>query len=228
MPASRIKHTEAHGPSSAKSSKKLTRSNYGLLTEKQLKEQLLVSAAATGRSRCAAHTLAQEHKLAVTGARERMTERLRQWVNLFNANLDASEKNRKSLWSLQRDLQEWERGQDAAERSKSKGGALPEKKAKTWAVSLQVLGSCTERLIPAAQSDNSDQFAQLIAQARVSNQQNKQAHRSAPDDDAEGSKSGAAGAPAAVANGEDSQNLYGDLSGDEAMLASGQFEGLDS
>lgn len=159
-----------------------------------------------------------------------MTERLRQWVNLFNANLDASEKNRKSLWSLQRDLQEWERGQDAAERSKSKGGALPEKKAKTWAVSLQSLGRCVEALTSATQSDNSDQFAQLIAQARVSNQQNRQAHHRAPDAESGSSKNGSAAAHAAgglAANGEDSQHLYGDLSGDEAILASGHFEGLD-
>ncbi|PWN33566.1 uncharacterized protein FA14DRAFT_125331 [Meira miltonrushii] len=60
--------------------------------------------------------------------RKRMVERHRKWINLFNANLDASEQVRKSNASLRQELEQWERAQDEA------SNGLSEKRAKTWAM----------------------------------------------------------------------------------------------
>lgn len=60
--------------------------------------------------------------------RKRMVDRHRKWINLFNANLDASEHMRKSNAILRKELEQWERAQDEI------GSGISEKRAKTWAM----------------------------------------------------------------------------------------------
>ncbi|KAL0577372.1 E3 ubiquitin-protein ligase rad18 [Marasmius crinis-equi] len=68
----------------------LPKKSYGVLKDKAIRELL------------------QEHDLPTNGDRNALVARHQQWVILYNANLDKSEKLRKSLESLRRDLQHWE------------------------------------------------------------------------------------------------------------------------
>ena len=57
--------------------------------------------------------LCREYGIAETGGKPRMIERLREWINLYNGNLDASEANRKDARDLRKELKEWERRLDS-------------------------------------------------------------------------------------------------------------------
>ncbi|WFD37702.1 RING-type E3 ubiquitin transferase [Malassezia japonica] len=82
----------AHDPFA--NAKRLTRPQYQLKSERDLRKLL------------------SSLDLPSHGNKERLVERHRQWVNLYNANLDASPANRESLARLRRHLQAWDRGQD--------------------------------------------------------------------------------------------------------------------
>lgn len=169
---------------SSRPAKKLLRPQYGMMKEKELTKLL------------------QDASLPFSGPKERLVERHRQWVNLFNANLDASENLRKSTQSLKRDLAEWDRGMDAADKLRAKGGAITAGKAKGWA------------------KKNEPQFRELTLAARVSNEKNKAAHAkpAAPQEqekDGAGPSNGAGPSKAvngqSHANGEDSQDYFAQL-----------------
>ena len=102
-----------------------------------------------------------EYRLATTGAKERLVERHRQWVTLFNANLDASEAAQKSELRLRKDLAEWERGQEEGQR---KGRVMTQERARTW------------------EEDNREHFRALEKRARESHLKNKAAHQHPGDD----------------------------------------------
>lgn len=74
--------------------KRLTRPQYQLKNERDLRKLL------------------QGVGLASTGPRDRLIERHRQWVNLYNANLDAAPSRRASVQNLKGQLAAWERAQD--------------------------------------------------------------------------------------------------------------------
>lgn len=57
-----------------------------------------------------------------------MIERHRQWVNLYNANLDAAPALRESIPALRKQLRQWERAQDEAFTKH----VSTEKQAKAW------------------------------------------------------------------------------------------------
>ncbi|PWN45463.1 hypothetical protein IE81DRAFT_320226 [Ceraceosorus guamensis] len=120
---------------------KLVRPPYVSLREKQIRELLM------------------EHRLSIAGSKERRIERHRHWVNIYNANLDASERNRRTVAQLRREMEEWDKGQDDAERQKARGGAISEKRAKDWA------------------GHHNAQFSELTAAARDSHRRNREAHR---------------------------------------------------
>lgn len=124
--------------------KRLTRPNYALTKDKDLRSKL------------------EEHRLSTSGTREKLIERHRQWVNLFNANLDASAKVQKPDSALRKELAEWERAQDEAAAQKSRHAAVSssDKRAKAYAAA------------------NRDQFRMLSEQAKMSHLKNKEAHGS--------------------------------------------------
>lgn len=76
--------------------------------------------------------LTQTHGLSTTGQRDRLVERHRQWVNLYNANLDAAPALREPVSSLRRQLQVWERALD----SDSAKGVSSERQARAWLVRI--------------------------------------------------------------------------------------------
>lgn len=51
--------------------------------------------------------------LPVHGTKDRLIERHRQWVNLYNANLDATPEHRESISTLKKMLRQWEQSQDS-------------------------------------------------------------------------------------------------------------------
>lgn len=100
--------------------------------------------------------LLDEAGLSKSGTREIQTERHRQWVTLYNANLDASEKKQKSDAQLRRELAEWERGQEQSQRKAKK---LNEEASRTYML------------------NNDDHFRDLLKTARESHMKNKEAHQ---------------------------------------------------
>lgn len=84
--------------------------------------------------------------------RKRIVERHRKWINLYNANLDASEQARKSDIALRKELEQWERAQDEV------NSGLSEKRAKTWAM------------------DHKTDFAALAKMARDSHLRDRSKH----------------------------------------------------
>ena len=81
-------------PSHTADEKRLTRPQYQLKNERDLRRML------------------QGLGLATNGNRERLVERHRHWVNLYNANLDAAPARRESMRELRKQLASWERAQD--------------------------------------------------------------------------------------------------------------------
>lgn len=108
--------------------RRLTRPQYQLKSERDLRKML------------------DTHGLSTMGQRDRLVERHRQWVNLYNANLDAAPALREPVSSLRRQLQVWERALD----SDSAKGVSSERQARAWLKSHQ------------------SQYAELAAQARAS------------------------------------------------------------
>lgn len=98
-------------------------------------------------------------QLPKIGTRDRIIERHRQWVTLYNANLDASEQSQKSDVQLRRELAEWDRGHDESIRSKSTTKAMTEDAAKLY------------------QESHRRQFQDLAKTARESHAKNKAAHQ---------------------------------------------------
>ncbi|KAK0559729.1 E3 ubiquitin-protein ligase rad18 [Tilletia horrida] len=104
----------------------------------------------------------QQERLPTGGTHQRMVARHRQWVNIFNANLDAAPAKRQTEAQLRRALSEWDRGKDEEERNRARGGVISSDKAKSWA------------------NDHKSEFAQLVERARSSHAKNKDATRNMP------------------------------------------------
>ncbi|UZJ55291.1 hypothetical protein CBS101457_004611 [Exobasidium rhododendri] len=122
--------------------KKLARPNYTFVKDADVKRML------------------DEFKLSTSGSKDKLIDRHRQWVTLYNANLDASEKVQKNDIRLRREMAEWERSQEeGSNRNRAKAAAaMTEGKAKVW------------------QATNEDQFRDLERRARESHFKNKAAH----------------------------------------------------
>lgn len=134
------KFTTKRSTTSASRSK-IARPNYNVMKEADIRKML------------------SESQLPKVGSRERIIERHRQWVTLYNANLDASEKAQKTDVQLRRELAEWDRGHDESLRSKSTNKSMTEDAAKLY------------------QETNRDHFQDLIKIARESHAKNKAAHQ---------------------------------------------------
>lgn len=85
--------------------------------------------------RCSAYviTLTQSLGLPTQGPKDRLIERHRQWVNVYNANLDAAPANRESLERLRRNLIAWDKNQDEAS-AHAKDKVATEKQYRSWLV----------------------------------------------------------------------------------------------
>lgn len=106
--------------------KRLVRPQYNLRSDRELRKLL------------------DDAGLPTTGDREKMIERHRQWVNIWNANLDST-KARRSAAQLRKDLAAWERTRASA---KDHSAHVDKQKA-TWVKS------------------NKEQFDDLIAKAKM-------------------------------------------------------------
>lgn len=91
-------------------------------------------------------THSQALELPASGTKDRLIDRHRHWVNLYNANLDAAPALRASISSLRKQLRQWERAQDESLCSKT---ITTEKQAQSWLKA------------------NQDTYASLAAQARA-------------------------------------------------------------
>ncbi|EPQ29313.1 uncharacterized protein PFL1_03068 [Pseudozyma flocculosa PF-1] len=129
-------NSDASGP--AATAKRLHRPQYQLKSERDLRKLL------------------ESLGLPTTGDKEKLAERHRQYVNLYNANLDAAPANRRSEGKLRRELLEWERARDA------KGSAITDKKSSSWL------------------ADNKAQYNDLIAQARETAMRDRQRRNKKP------------------------------------------------
>jgi E3 ubiquitin-protein ligase RAD18 len=122
--------------------KKLARPNYSFVKDPEIRKLL------------------EEFKLATSGSKERLVDRHRHWVSLYNANLDANEKLQKNDVQLRKEMAVWERGQEEGlKRSKSKMASMTEEKAIAW------------------QESNEAQFRDLEKKARETHFKNKAAHQ---------------------------------------------------
>ncbi|WFD45804.1 RING-type E3 ubiquitin transferase [Malassezia furfur] len=93
--------------------KRLTRPQYQLKSERDLRKML----GSLG--------------LPTQGPKDRLIERHRQWVNVYNANLDAAPANRESLERLRRNLIAWDKNQDEAS-AHAKDKVATEKQYRSW------------------------------------------------------------------------------------------------
>ncbi|KAN0064641.1 E3 ubiquitin-protein ligase rad18 [Thecaphora frezii] len=160
--------------SSSSSAKRLHRPQYSLKSERDLRKLL------------------ESLGLPTTGDKEKLAERHRQYVNLYNANLDAAPANRRSEAKLRRELAEWERARDV------RGGALlTDKKSQGWL------------------AENRAQYNDLIAQARETAMRDRQRRnrKATPPASTETAANGAAAAAVAAAP------MQGDAKGAQAPLS---------
>ncbi|KAK0550115.1 E3 ubiquitin-protein ligase rad18 [Tilletia horrida] len=132
------------GPPPFEGAKRLTRLQYHGIKNDILKRNL------------------EECGLPTTGSKDRQIARHREWVNIFNGNLDSAPAKRKTLAQLKKALKDFERAQDAQERVRAQGGPVPKDKAGSWA------------------QDHKAEFADLVAQARSSHEKNKEKFKSMP------------------------------------------------
>ncbi len=116
--------------------KRLVRPQYNLRSERELRKLL------------------DDAGLPTTGDRERLVERHRQWINLWNANLD-SNKARRSTQQLRRELAAWERTKYSAKDH----AAQVDKQKETWIKS------------------NRSQFDELIQRAKAGAVKDKHIHQ---------------------------------------------------
>lgn len=124
--------------STTKPRSKLARQNYSVMREPDIRRMLV------------------EFQLSKNGSKDRIIERHRQWVTLYNANLDASPKVQKTDVQLRRDLAEWERAFDESQRKQK---TMTEEGAKVY------------------EEVNKSQFDDLIKTAKESHAKNKAAHQ---------------------------------------------------
>jgi E3 ubiquitin-protein ligase RAD18 len=117
---------------------KLPRPNYSVMKEADIRKML------------------SEFQLSKVGSRDRVIERHRQWVTLYNANLDASEHVQKTDMQLRRELAEWDKAFDESQR-----------KVKTM----------TSEAARVYEEANESQFSDLIKKARETHAKNKAAHQ---------------------------------------------------
>lgn len=104
--------------------------------------------------------LLKDAGLPVVGSRERMIERHTQWINLWNANLDASPSLRKSTAQLRSQLREWEsKVLDNATRTLPSAGEHP-----------VASSSSSDAWVTA----HRDQFRELVRAARASAMRDRQ------------------------------------------------------
>lgn len=130
------------GKPSAKASNtprsRLARPNYSVMKETDIRKML------------------SEFQLSKIGSKDRIIERHRRWVTLYNANLDASEHVQKTDMQLRKELGEWERAFDETQR-----------KVKTM----------TSEAAKVYEEANESQFSDLIKKARETHAKNKAAHQ---------------------------------------------------
>lgn len=116
----------SEGSASMTNEKRLVRPQYNLRSERELRKLL------------------EEAGLPTTGDREKLVERHRQWINIWNANLDST-KARRTAGQLRRDLAAWERTRTTAKDH----SAHVDKQKTTWVKS------------------NKSQFDELIQKAKA-------------------------------------------------------------
>lgn len=159
--AANTKPSNANAPDAVK----LKRPQYHLLSERQLRQ------------------ICKDCGLDTSGKSSVLEPRHRRWIDLYNANLDASPKYRRSEAQLRRDIREWDQGREREEArlrklnnsaSTTSGGAGSGNKVKNGAV---VGGSEEERRAYAV--SHSHHFRELIAQSRKTHTANKQTHATA-------------------------------------------------
>ncbi|WFD36032.1 hypothetical protein MCUN1_002903 [Malassezia cuniculi] len=98
-------------PAPGSDEKRLTRPQYQLKSERDLRKML------------------QSIGLSSSGHRERLVERHRQWVNLYNANLDAAPSRRAPVSELKKQLKAWEK---AIDEDSSRRVQVDEKQYQSW------------------------------------------------------------------------------------------------
>lgn len=101
-------------------------------------------------------------KLSTSGSKDRLIERHRQWVNLYNANLDAAPTRRESFAQLRRHLQSWERGLDDAFAPVKNRPPANDKQYQTW------LARARCGVLADPQNHHKGQYDQLTSMARSS------------------------------------------------------------
>lgn len=171
MPSNHILSNKQSQSPLQQARKRLARPNYSFVKEAEIRKML------------------EEYRLATAGSKERLIERHRQWVTLYNANLDASERIRKSDVGLRKDLAEWERGQDDGQKkAKAKAKAMTEEKAKAW------------------EQANSNHFKDLERKARESYLKSKEAAAQRQDQDEGGNEEEAAAAARQASSGSNSSS----------------------
>ncbi|SPC61377.1 related to postreplication repair protein uvsH/nuvA [Ustilago sp. UG-2017b] len=113
--------------SDAANEKRLVRPQYNLKSERELRKLL------------------QDASLPTNGDREKMVQRHRQWVNIWNANLDSTNA-RRSLPQLRQELAAWERTKASAKDH----SVLVDRHKSTW-----------------VQKSNKSQFDELVQKAKI-------------------------------------------------------------
>lgn len=160
--ASSSSATPVNGTKPAPEPTKLKRPQYHLLSEQKLRK------------------LCEESSLATNGSRQVLESRHRRWVDLFNANLDASLAYRRTEGALRREVKEWDRDREREEsRSKTSSHASSSSSSSGSATARSngkpgVGASEEER--KAWRIKNADQFRDLVAQGRQTHEQNRQLH----------------------------------------------------
>ncbi|KAJ1573601.1 hypothetical protein NDA11_007534 [Ustilago hordei] len=122
--------------SDAANEKRLVRPQYNLKSERELRKLL------------------QDAALPTNGDKEKMVQRHRQWVNIWNANLDSTNARRSAL-QLRQELAAWERTKASAKDH----SALLDRHKSSW-----------------LQKSNKSQFDQLIQKAKIATTSSSSSH----------------------------------------------------
>ncbi|SYW85815.1 related to postreplication repair protein uvsH/nuvA [Ustilago bromivora] len=122
--------------SDAANEKRLVRPQYNLKSERELRKLL------------------QDASLPTNGDREKMVQRHRQWLNIWNANLDSTNA-RRSLPQLRQELAAWERTKASAKDH----SVLVDRHKSTW-----------------VQKSNKSQFDELVQKAKIATTASSSSH----------------------------------------------------
>lgn len=183
------------GATSMANEKRLIRPQYNLKSERDLRKLL------------------DDAGLPTSGDREKMVERHRQWINIWNANLDST-KARRSAVQLRKDLAAWERTKTSAKDH----SAHVDRQKTTWIVSSIATPPLLESQSPlikhssfafrrlfsllTTQKTNKLQFDDLIQKAKMSAMKDKKLHDASTTSSDEQQSHEAAAHPVSVAQGD--------------------------